>query len=63
MKNKLSPMAKLCLAREKDILGDNPSLELTHVFRQGFIAALEADKIMYNMIQEMGLMKPKDIEN
>ena len=56
-------MAKLCLAREKDILGDNPSLELTHVFRQGFIAALEADKIMYNMIQEMGLMKPKDIEN
>lgn len=63
MKDKLSPMAKFCLAREKDVLGDNPSLELTHAFRQGFIAALEADKIMYDMIQEMGLMKPKDIEN
>lgn len=63
MKNELSPMAKFCLAREKEILGDNPSLELTHAFRQGFIAALEADKVMYGMIQKMGLMKPKDIEN
>lgn len=63
MDDKLSPMAKFCLAREKDILGDNPSLELTHAFRQGFIAALEADKVMYGMITKMGLMKPKDIEN
>ena len=63
MDDKLSPMAKFCLAREKDILGDNPSPELTHAFRQGFIAALEADKVMYDMITKMGLMKPKDIEN
>ena len=63
MKDELSPMAKFCLAREKDVLGDNPSPELTHAFRQGFIAALEADKIMYGMIQKMGLMKLKDIEN
>ena len=63
MDDKLSPMAKFCLAREKDIFGDNPSPELTHAFRQGFIAALEADKVMYDMIMEMGLMKPKDIEN
>ena len=56
-------MAKFCLAREKDVLGDNPSLELTHAFRQGFIAALEADKVMYGMIMKMGLIKPEEIEN
>ena len=63
MKDKLSPMAKFCLAREKDVLGDNPSLELTHAFRQVFIAALEADKVMYGMIMKMGLIKPEEIEN
>ena len=32
--------------------------------RQGFIAALEADKIMYDILMKMGLTKPKsDIEN
>ena len=63
MKDKLSSMAKFCLEREKDVLGDNPSLELTHAFRQGFIAALEADKVMYDMIMKMGLTKPKNLES
>jgi len=63
MKNELSPMAKFCLDREKDVLGDNPSPELTHAFRQGFIAALEADKVMYDMIMKMGLTKPKNLES
>ena len=63
MKDKLSSMTKFCLEREKDILGDNPSLELTHAFRQGFITALEADKVMYDMIMKMGLTKPINIES
>ena len=63
MKDKLGPMAKFCLAREKDILGDNPSPELTHAFRQGFITALQADKTMYDIILKMGLLTPKNIEN
>ncbi len=64
MSKELSSMAKICLLREKDILGEDASPELTHAFRQGFIAALEADKIMYDMLMKMGLTKPKsDIEN
>ena len=54
----LSTMAKFCLEREKEILGDNAPGELTHAFRQGFIAALEADKIMYDMIMKMKLLEP-----
>ena len=62
--SELCSMAKICLQREKDILGEDASPELTHVFRQGFIAALEADKIMYDILMEMGITKPKsDIEN
>lgn len=62
--SKLCSMAKICLQREKDILGENASPELTHAFRQGFIAALEADKIMYDILMEMGITKPKtNIEN
>jgi hypothetical protein len=56
--SELSSMAKYCLEREKELLGDNPSEELTHIFRQGFIAALEADKIMYDMIMKMKLLDP-----
>lgn len=63
MTPKLSPMAKICLEKEKEILGENASPELTHAFRQGFIAALEADKVMYDMVMKMGLTKPKNIEN
>ena len=63
MTSKLSPMAKICLEKEKEILGEDASPELTHAFRQGFIAALEADKVMYDMVMKMGLTKPKNIEN
>lgn len=58
----LSPIVKFCLSKEKDILGDNPSPEFVHVFRQGFIAALEANKVIYDMI--IGLTKSiNNIEN
>jgi hypothetical protein len=60
---KLSSMAQICVDREKEILGEDASPELTHAFRQGFIAALEADKVMYDMIMKMGLTKPKNIES
>jgi hypothetical protein len=52
-------MAKICLLREKDILGEDASPELTHAFRQGFIAALEADKVMYDML--MDIQKPNNL--
>lgn len=55
---KLCSMAKICLLREKDILGEDASPELTHAFRQGFIAALEADKVMYDML--MDIQKPNN---
>lgn len=55
---KLCSMAKICLQREKDILGEDASPELTHAFRQGFIAALEADKVMYDML--MDIQKPNN---
>ena len=63
MKKKLSSMAQICVEKEKEVLGENASPELTHAFRQGFIAALEADKVMYDIIMEMGLTKPKNIES
>ena len=60
----LSPMAKFCLSKEKEIFGDNPSSELIRAFRQGFIAALEADKVIYDMIMKMESTKPvNNIEN
>ena len=56
-------MAQICVEKEKEVLGEDASPELTHAFRQGFIAALEADKVMYDIIMEMGLTKPKNIES
>lgn len=63
MEKGLSSMAKICLEKEKEILGEDASPELTHAFRQGYIAALEVDKVLYDMVMNMGLTKPKNIEN